>query len=67
MTSTTTAAIEKKIQIKNYPIVQVGARVPVETRDILKMIALKKRVTLQHLIETYISRGIDADKHILEE
>lgn len=67
MTPTTTASVREKIQLKNYPIVQVGARVPEGTRDLLKMIALKKRVTLQHLIETYLSKGIDEDKHILEE
>ncbi len=66
MTPTTTSAMEK-IQLKNYPVVQVGARVPEGTRDLLKMIALKKRVTLQHLIETYLLKGIDEDKHILEE
>ena len=66
MTPTTTS-VREKIQLKNYPIVQVGARVPEGTRDLLKMIALKKRVTLQHLIETYLSKGIDEDKHLLEE
>lgn len=66
MTPTTTSAMEK-IQLKNYPVVQVGARVPEGTRDLLKMIALRKRVTLQHLIETYLLKGIDEDKHILEE
>jgi len=66
LTPTTTSAMEK-IQLKNYPVVQVGARVPEGTRDLLKMIALKKRVTLQHLIETYLLKGIDEDKHILEE
>jgi len=66
LTPTTTSVMEK-IQLKNYPVVQVGARVPEETRDLLKMIALKKRVTLQHLIETYLTKGINEDKHILEE
>jgi len=47
-------------------ITQVSARVDTEFRDKLKLVALKRKITLNDLMIEYLTDGLTKDKEKLE-
>lgn len=47
-------------------VIQVAARVDAEFRDKLKLVALKRKVTLNELMLEYLADGLDKDKEFLK-
>lgn len=50
----------------NMTIIQVAARVDTDFRDQLKLVAIKRKVTLNKLILEYLQDGLAKDKKSLE-
>ena len=50
----------------NMTIIQVAARVDTDFRDQLKLVAIKRKVTLNELILEYLQDGLAKDKKFLE-
>lgn len=50
----------------NMTIIQVAARVDTDFRDQLKLVAIKRKVTLNELILEYLQDGLAKDKKSLE-
>jgi predicted HicB family RNase H-like nuclease len=47
-------------------ITQVSARVDTDFRDKLKLVALKRKITLNDLVIEYLTDGLNKDKDKLE-